>query len=105
MTVSLGREHTLQSIYIIGTLSLAAGSMLAGAVWWLSSDINQVANANNAAMGLMDRRVTTLEVQDSNLSRSLDRLSTTNDQLREALTELGTAVTKLESATGQGHKR
>ncbi|MGH6741744.1 MAG: hypothetical protein ACREDY_22435 [Bradyrhizobium sp.] len=113
------REHVTQTIYIVVSLSLAAGTMLAGATWYTASAIHAVAEADSLALLAQDRnlesqinsqielfkdahagmmsRMTAVETQDVDHARAIDHLSVTEDQLRAAITDLATAVTKLES--------
>lgn len=98
------------------SLSLLAGSMLAGAVWYLSADINAVAIADNQALAkqwqlfqdsnmMVVQRVTTLEAERTEDRSGIDHLSVAIDQERAALNDLATAVTKLQAAVDAGQRR
>lgn len=113
------REHMFQT----ASLALLAGSMLAGAVWYLAADINAVATADNAARvaqwnqfqetnTTMSQRVSTLEAERAEdreidkeafdrLSSAIDRMgsatSVSQDQERAAINDLATAVGKLQA--------
>lgn len=123
---SMTREHVVQTIYIVLSLSLAAGTMLAGATWYTASAIHAVAEADNAALLAQDRnlesqigaqielfkdahagmmsRMTAVETEEADHARAIDRQTVTEDQLRAAINDLATAVTKLE-VIEPGHRR
>lgn len=111
MTIGIGmdKQHTTTVITTVLSLALLAGSMLAGAVWYLSADINAVVVADNQALAkqwqlfqdsnmLMMQRVTTLEAERAEDHTGMERLSTNVDQERAAVNELTTAVKLLQSA-------
>lgn len=104
------------AICTVISLSLLAGSMLAGAVWYLSADINAVAVADNQALAkqwqlfqdsniMVVQRVTTLEAERTEDRSGIDHLSVAIDQERAALNDLATAVTKLQAAVDAGQRR
>jgi hypothetical protein len=120
MAGSLGKEHAAQVVYTVISLALLAGGMLAGAVWYLSADINSVAQANNAAITALSaannaailrqwqtyedehaitiQRLTTLEAERSDDREQLSRDAIIQDQIRAALNDVATSVAKLTAA-------
>lgn len=89
--LNLGRETWTQ---VVVTVLMVCGVIVTMTLWIVNSN-NSIAVADMAAMAAMDRRVTTLEVEQKDESQSIDRLSISVDQGRLATTDLGTAVTKL----------
>lgn len=122
MTIGMGmdKQHAASVITTVLSLALLAGSMLAGAVWYLASDINAVAVADSQALAkesqlfqdslakqgqifedahmMMAQRVTTLEAERSEDHTGIEHLSSAVDQERAAITDLTTAVIKLQAA-------
>jgi uncharacterized coiled-coil protein SlyX len=103
------REHATTVVTTVVSLALLAGSMLAGAVWYLAGDINAVAVADSLAREkqyqlfqdahmLMTQRITTLEAERTEDHNGIDRLSTVVDQERAAVNDLATAVKMLQTS-------
>lgn len=119
----LTREHWTQ---VIG-LALLAGSMLATATYFivaqnsnsvssLRSDINTVAVADRDLIdkqwrifqdttSALGTRVTTLEAEQGENSRSMNRLSTSIDQQGATIRDLTTALTKLQGVLDAASRR
>lgn len=105
----MSREHVTTVVATVLSLALLAGSMLAGAVWYLSADINAVVVADNQALSkqwqlfqdahmLMAQRVSTLEAERAEDHTGIEHLSSAVDQERAAINDLATAVIKLQAA-------
>lgn len=119
----LTREHWTQVI----SLALLAGSMLATATYFivaqnsnsvssLRSDINTVAVADRDLIdkqwrifqdttSALGTRVTTLEAEQGENSRSMNRLSTSIDQQGATIRDLTTALTKLQGVLDAASRR
>lgn len=101
----LTKEHWTQAgLGVLTSLVVVGGAMITATLWIVGS-INGVGQADRDAMSLMDRRVTTLEVQQKGESQSIDRLSISIDQERAATTDLASAVTKLQQVIDDTRRR
>lgn len=99
--LGVAKEHLTQGAGLVITL----GTIMVLSTVWVIDRIDIGAAASKDAMQLIDRRVTTLEVEQKGEAQSIDRLSISVDQGRAATNDLSTAVGKLSQAIDDIPKR
>jgi hypothetical protein len=104
--IMTSRDQWMMAFCAVGTLVLACAGMLVGATAWTQAAIHTSTESSLAAINTQaaifakvqtenEKRITTLEIEQLETSRTNDRLALQVEQLRSTEGDLATAVQRL----------